>query len=166
MSGLYNSMVFTTEIEISAFVGAIIGVLVGTLAPYYNEKKKLGLNDVDIFFDKKFLKATLVALILAVVGVGGSFPIILANVPPVASILTTVITSAVLAMSMNLGGNIALGPSQVTQDAKSLVVERKAVTTITNTLDDRTRKENQLVGDIAEKQELLRSLDSDNDPAP
>lgn len=160
-------MVFTTEIEISAFVGAIIGVLVGTLAPYYNEKKKLGLNDVDIFFDKKFLKATLVALILAVVGVGGSFPTILANVPPVASILTTVITSAVLAMSMNLGGNIALGPSQVTQDAKSLVVERKAVTTITNALDDRTKKENQLVGNnVDEKQELLRSLDMDDNPAP
>lgn len=157
-------MVFTTEIEIAAFVGAIAGCLVGTLAPYYNEKKKLGFDDVSIFFDKKFLKSTVVALILAVVGVGGSFPIILENVPPAASILTTLITSGVLAMAMNLGGNIALGPSQVTQDAKNLLVERKAVTTITNTLDDRIKKENKLMGDVVEKQELLRSLDEDEHP--
>ena len=61
-------------------------------------RKELGWNDIDIFFDKQFLKATFVALILAVVGVGGSFPIILANVPPAASILTTLISSGVFAM--------------------------------------------------------------------
>ena len=159
-------MVFTTEIEIAAFVGAIAGCLVGTLGPYYNKKKELGWNDIDIFFDKQFLKATFVALILAVVGVGGSFPIILANVPPAASILTTLISSGVFAMVMNLGGNIVVGPSKVTQDAKALLVERKAITTITKAFDDRIKKDNQLVGDIVEKQESLRSLDRDNDPAP
>lgn len=153
-------MVFTTGIEIAAFAGAIAGCLVGTLAPYYNEKKKLGWDDITIFFDRKFLQATAVALILAVVGVGGSFPIILANVPPTASILTTLITSGVLAMTMNIGGNMVIGPSKVTQDAKAMLVERKAATAMAKTLNEGKMK--QLSG-ISEKQGLLRSLDKDEE---
>ena len=37
-------MVFTTEIEIAAFVGAIAGCLVGTLGPYYNKKKRVRME--------------------------------------------------------------------------------------------------------------------------
>jgi hypothetical protein len=130
-------MVFTTEIEIAAFVGAIAGCLVGTLGPYYSKKKELGWNDVDIFFDKKFLKATVVAVILAVIGVGGSFPTILANVPSTASVLTTLITSAVLAMTLNIGGNIVVGPSKITKDAEHSLMTKKATMIFTDVLDSR-----------------------------
>ncbi len=128
-------MLSTTEIEIAAFAGAIIGALIGLLAPYYNKKKELGWNDIDIVFDKSFLKATVVSIILAVIGVGGSFPIILANVPPTASILTTVITSAVLAMTLHLGGNLIIGPSKVTAEATKLLAEKNAGPIINNTLN-------------------------------
>jgi cytochrome c biogenesis factor len=138
-------MVLTAEIEIAAFAGAVVGCLVGTLAPYYNEKKRLGWDDITIFFDKKFLKSTIVALILAVVGVGGSFPTIMANVTPTASILTTLITSGVLAMAMNLGGNMVVGPSKVTQDAKSLLAEKKAVSIVTGVLESKIDSEEQLM---------------------
>lgn len=122
-------MLTTTEIEIAAFVGAIIGALIGLLAPFYNKKKELGWNDIDIVFDKAFLKATVVAVILAVIGVGGSFPIILANVPPTASILTTIITSAVLAITLHLGGNMIIGPSKVTLEATQNALERNMIRT-------------------------------------
>jgi cytochrome c biogenesis factor len=130
-------MVLTTEIQIAAFIGAVIGVLVGTLAPYYNKKKELGWNDVDIFFDKAFLKATFVALILATVGIGGSFPMILANVPPEASIITTLIGSAVFAMTMNFGGNAIIGPSKVTLNAKNTLLEKTTVKLLDKTIEQR-----------------------------
>src|SRR5580765_8791126 len=121
-------------IEIAAFVGAVIGVLVGTLGPYYKKKRELGQTDIEIFFDRAFLKATFVALALAIVGVGGSFPTLLANVPPAGSIITTLIASAVFAMTMNLGGNILIGPSQVTQSATTDALNRKVNTIVENKL--------------------------------
>lgn len=129
-------MVLTTEIEITAFIGAIIGALIGLLAPYYNKKKELGWNDIDIVFDKAFIKATVVAVILAVIGVGGSFPIILANVPETASILTTLITSAVLALTLHLGGNMIIGPSKITMEARDILLDKNAQRVVMDKLSD------------------------------
>lgn len=111
--------------ELCAIIGAFIGVMIGTLGPYYKVKKQLGFDDVSIFFDKKFIKATIVSGILSAVAVGGAFPVILENVNPLWSYTSTIVFSATLALALNLGGNIILGPSLVTEAARQKVMEKE-----------------------------------------
>jgi hypothetical protein len=130
-------------IEICAFIGAFIGVMIATLGPYYKTKKELGMDDVSIFFDKKFLKSTVVSGILSAVAVGGSFPIILENVNPSWSYLSTIVFSAVLAMTLNLGGNILLSPSEVTMNARRKLMTKNTAKVMSTQLDatvDKLRK--------------------------
>ncbi len=137
-------MVATLEIEISTVIGAVIGNMVGTLAPYYYEKKKLGLEDIDIFFDKKFLKSTLVSFILAVIGVGYAYPIIMENVPPAASIISAAVSAGVFAMTMNYAGNKVVGPSKVTLDAKQTLLERNTTRLFDQNIENRMSISNKM----------------------
>jgi hypothetical protein len=130
-----DTMVLTPEVEICAFIGAFIGIMIVSLKKYYNKKKELGEDDVTIFFDRKFVKSAVVAGILSAVAVGGSFPMILDNVNPGWSYLTTVIMSAGLAITLNIGGNILVGPSAITAKEEDKALENKITKILSTHLD-------------------------------
>lgn len=111
-------MALTWEIELCAIIGAFIGIMVWTGGKYYQKKKELGMEDVDIFFDKKFLKTMAAAGIISAVTVGSAYPQILANVNPLGSYLSTIVSSAVFAVVLNMGGNALMAPSEITLKAK------------------------------------------------
>jgi hypothetical protein len=130
-----DTMALTPEVEICAFIGAFIGIMIVSLKKYYNTKKELGQDDVTIFFDKKFLKSAIVAGILSAVAVAGSFPVILENVNPGWSYLTTIIMSGGLAVALNLGGNILVGPSAITAKAEQKALENRVSKILATQLD-------------------------------
>lgn len=166
-------MAITPAMEICAVIGAFIGCMIGTLGPYYKEKKKLGLDDVSIFFDKKFLKATFAAGILSAVTIGGVFPVILENVNPLWSYTSTIVFSATLALTLNLGGNVILSPSLITEAAKKQAIEKQTSSILNQQLSDvaenlkleekAKRDEEEQQEAMRDKQKLMDKVDSEFD---
>lgn len=103
---------------LSVIIGGLIGSVIGTMLPYWREQRKLGRDGIDLIFDKAFLKATAGAFILSTVALGAVYPQLLANADPAASYITTIITTAGLAFSLNIVGNWLVGTGKITEEAK------------------------------------------------
>lgn len=110
---------------LSVIIGGIIGSVVGTMLPYWREKRKLGKDGVQLIFDKEFLKATAGAFILSTVALGAVYPQLLAAADPGASYITTIITTAGLAFSLNIVGNWLIGTGKITEEAKIQAMKMK-----------------------------------------
>ena len=103
---------------LSVIVGGILGTVGGTMLPYWREQRKLGKDGIDLLFDKAFLKATAGAFILSVVALGAIYPQLLAAADPSAAYITTIISTAGLAFTLNIVGNWLIGTSSITEQAR------------------------------------------------